>query len=46
MSSFKLKESWLLLGYIAVIFIPWAQLRAQFLEHGKFNAMGLFEDSA
>ncbi len=29
MSSHKLIESWVLLGYFAVIFLPWAQLRAQ-----------------
>ena len=29
MSSLKLTESWLLLGFCDVIFLPWAQLRAQ-----------------
>ena len=36
MSSFKLTESWLLLAFCDVIFLPWAQFRHSF--QGAFGA--------
>ena len=48
MSSLKLIESWLLLGYFDVIFLPWAQSQAIFRHekplHGTFwGYAGIFD---
>ena len=45
MSSLKLTESWLLLGYFDFIFLPWAQFghSLRLFLGMKKHSMGLFE---